>query len=670
MSARFRSTALLQIAAVIALIAMLLPLPVSPARAADEEPLAIASFTCDWLSWDQYTLAPKITLTAPVDGYEGIIIRSNRPDILYGNIGQNGFLISFHEGMTEAETWIYRDWIRHPAVDTEVTLYAFLGDQIETCTVVIPSTPAPALTLKSLTCGVNQNDGYLHGTLELEGGPATPEMLVPVTFSMPEMVQGPSGFYFFGGDTSRDLRWNAFADVIDVEVTMTATWQGNTVSCTFVIPARPATATPTISPAAIESVRCWMAGGGGTERAISVNIILSEPAVADTEIRVSTDRPDIVIMPESGSLWALFRAGQTTGGVSAEGLYDNPVEDTVVTMTAYGANGEKSCQITLEGTHETPTVTPTKDLTPSATPSPTATRTPIPPPALESLDLQVSSRGGNRTRIIACLDRPSPYSGFTVTMTSDRPELVPVLSTFWFNKGQTCQQDWPVVLPVRYSALVTITATDGGTTLTESTLVRPVRPIVYTQVGSRALGQSKVTVCDKVRASEGGTQVGLSSSHPDIFPVPGSVEIPAGSACRSITVPVGFVPSRTEVTITATFGNVTRTGMTVVRRMGAPEPPTATPTESVEATSTSEPTATETIEATPTETSTATIEPSVTETVDPTLTPTPTAIETETPIPTDTPADVPTVAETETPVPTATSEPGIVEAAIRGRIAA
>src|SRR5690606_33793338 len=158
-------------------------------------------------------------------------------------------------------------------------------------------------------CEVRQGTGIVRATLELEGGPATPEMRVPVTFSNPEIVDGPVGFYFFGGETFRESGWSVYRDVVNIEVTMTATWKSSTLSCTVVVPGYPATATPTISPDSIESMACRFGGEPGVDRLIVVDLTLTEPAAADTLIRVTTNRLDIVIMPKGGALWAEIPAG-------------------------------------------------------------------------------------------------------------------------------------------------------------------------------------------------------------------------------------------------------------------------------------------------------------------------------------------------------------------------
>jgi hypothetical protein len=234
--------------------------------------------------------------------------------------------------------------------------------------------------------------------------------------------------------------------------------------------------------------------------------------------------------------------------------------------------------------------TPTPVVTPNLTP--TATSTPLPPPVLASMSMQVGSRSGNPSRMRICVNRVLEIRHNDIALTSDHPEVFPVPPHMEILRGARCASLDVLVKDTRAPVLVTVTARLNDSVLTGTTLVRPARPAIYVQTGSRALGLSKVTVCDLVA----GSTVALVSDRPDIFPVPEALVIPAGRACQSIVVPVGAVNGATPVTITASFSAGARSGTTVVRTMGvaAAGAPSPAPSEALAPTETAVPLATET----------------------------------------------------------------------------
>jgi hypothetical protein len=230
--------------------------------------------------------------------------------------------------------------------------------------------------------------------------------------------------------------------------------------------------------------------------------------------------------------------------------------------------------------------------------------------------MQTGSRSGNPSKMTLCLDRAAPQGGTAITLVSDHANLFPVPGTVSIPPGSGCLSYNVLAGETRVGVPVTVSASLDKVTLTGTTMVRPARPAIYTQTGSRALGFSKVTVC---AATGGGAVVPLVSDRPDIFPVPAAVTIPDGRACLSIVVPVGYVSGPAPVTVTATFATGPKSGTTMVRNMGAAPPA---------------PTETATLTVTPDEAATAT--------------PTPVIVATDTPAPTETETVVPT--STDTPV--------------------
>jgi hypothetical protein len=350
----------------------------------------------------------------------------------------------------------------------------------------------------------------------------------------------------------------------------------------------------------IKSLACdnWMYDPGNEDQIWLITVGLTVPASADFKVQLTTDRPDIVVWttiyaaPSDGRVSIL--QGQSEGSLFLRSDFQ-PVE-TTVTVSAQDQVKTWTCKAVIPKKVNTPTPVVTPNLTPTVTP------TPLPPPKLSTMRMQTGSRSGNPSGIRICLDRDAPDNQASVALTSDHPAIFPVPAFIGIARDARCVSFNVLVRETRTAVPVSVTATFGARSLTGTTMVRPARPAIYTQTASRSLGQSKVTVCVQ---STAGANVPLTSSRPDIFPVPPAVTIPAGKACQSIVVAVGYVDSDTSVTVGAAFDSGPKTGTTVVKNFGVLPPATATNLP----TSTPLPTPTETLAptATATEPPTATV---------------------------------------------------------------
>jgi hypothetical protein len=330
----------------------------------------------------------------------------------------------------------------------------------------------------------------------------------------------------------------------------------------MMLPADPGSSGYAQAAFAIKSLACdnWMYDPGNEDQVWMITVALTEPAISDVQVQLTTDHPDIVT-------WTTIYAAPSDGRVHVpQGQVDGalflksdfqPAMTTIVISAGDGTN-TFTCEAVIPKKVNTPTPVVTPNLTP------TATRTPLPPPVLATLSMQVGSRSGNPSRIRICVNRVLEIRHNDIALTSDHPDVFPVPPYIEILKGNRCASFDVLVKDTRAPVLAMVTARLNGSVLTGTTMVRPARPSIYVQTGSRALGQSKVTVCDLVA---GGT-IALKSNHPDIFPVPESLVLPGGRTCQSIIVPVGAVNGATAVTITASFSAGDRSGTTVVRTMG------------------------------------------------------------------------------------------------------
>jgi hypothetical protein len=457
---------------------------------------------------------------------------------------------------------------------------------------------------------VNSTYYYIDITLTFDPNIPRPSPYVTlgsssVEFSFLHGLQGTDGLFhwFVGGNDSAKGRFdNQTYPFVDTTVTMTARYEDSVATCSVVIPGVPATATPTEAPLAITGITCELDGYTPLEwYYYRVTISTAAPVATDYSVKVIVDPPGAAQwfpkIPDER--WMTIRAGGTQGDESFR--VDSGVEDQHLTVWVQNRQSGLSCQITVPGTHmtATPTLTGTPPTaTPTRTPRPTATPRPA---VLSALHTQISSRSGHQTKITVCLAFAAEGGNVPIALSSSNSSLIAPPATLTILVGRGCASTNVAVAPFTGTETVTITATLGATSLESTTFVRPIRPSLRTQTGSRANGQSRVTVC----AEPGGTVVQLTSSEPILFPLPASVTIPNGHACFVIIVQVGSTVHPADVTVSATFPNATLTSHTVVRRMGGglapvseatstdtPIPPVATQTEA--ATMVLDPPATET----------------------------------------------------------------------------
>ncbi len=110
----------------------------------------------------------------------------------------------------------------------------------------------------------------------------------------------------------------------------------------------------------------------------------------------------------------------------------------------------------------------------------------------------------------------------------------------------------------------TRTPTPGpGITATPTIPPVPVLASVDTQTGSRAGGETRLSVCLEIPV--GGTVVGLISSHPDVISVPSQLTFSSGQRCYRMVRPIASVSKPVTVTFTATLGAQTLQTSTLVR---------------------------------------------------------------------------------------------------------
>jgi hypothetical protein len=199
-----------------------------------------------------------------------------------------------------------------------------------------------------------------------------------------------------------------------------------------------------------------------------------------------------------------------------------------------------------------------------------------PETALASLSITPAAMtGGQSGTGTVKLTDPAPAGGITVSLSSAIPALdVPVSVTV--GAGATTATFAVTALPVEATASGNISAAYAGVTRTAIvTVTKSNVALSSVTVQPRTItgGDSVIgTVNLNGPAPAGGAVVRLASKRPGKAVVPPNVTVPAGSASAQFEIATAVVKSKIAVTISASYGPVTKkTTLTVQKRKPAPK---------------------------------------------------------------------------------------------------
>ena len=213
----------------------------------------------------------------------------------------------------------------------------------------------------------------------------------------------------------------------------------------------------------------------------------------------------------------------------------------------------------------------------------------IAPTGLKSLSISPGSiSGGAQAGGIVMLSGQAPPGGAVVSLSSNSPAASPPPSVF-VNAGSFSASFAIPTTSVTQNTTATVTASWNGTTTQAQVVVLPqpqpasltLDPTAVTGTGGSSFG--RVTIASFQSTD---TTFQLTSSHPAIAQVPGSVIVPAGVTAGGFNVFTQHVASQTIVTISVTGGGVTRSATLTVNPDQAsppPPPPSSTATLTVTA---------------------------------------------------------------------------------------
>ncbi len=188
--------------------------------------------------------------------------------------------------------------------------------------------------------------------------------------------------------------------------------------------------------------------------------------------------------------------------------------------------------------------------------------------ALGSISVTPASiTGGNSATGSVSLTAAAPAGGGVVGLTSSSgaANLPPTVTV---NAGATSANFMVTTPPVSSATTAVITAAYNGVNKTAALVVQPPALASLTLSPSTALGGSPSTgtVSLSGTAPNGGILVTLSSSKPAKASVPANVTVAAGKNSATFTINTVAVTSGTSVTISASYGGVTKNATLTIQK--------------------------------------------------------------------------------------------------------
>jgi probable HAF family extracellular repeat protein len=181
--------------------------------------------------------------------------------------------------------------------------------------------------------------------------------------------------------------------------------------------------------------------------------------------------------------------------------------------------------------------------------------------ALKSFTLSASTvAGGKAVSARAELTSIAPPGGAVVHLESSNPAIAPVPAPFVVQQP-TAVRTFNIVPPVvSEPTTVTVSATYGLVTISQTlTVLPPALSVVSltrsTMIGACQTATAKVTLTGSAPA--GGARVALSSTTPGVH-IPSTITIAPGQTTASLTVSANAVHALSKGVFTAAFGGVTK----------------------------------------------------------------------------------------------------------------
>lgn len=308
---------------------------------------------------------------------------------------------------------------------TPVTITASTGSSAVSVSITVDPPSLKSLSLTSTITGGAPADGTL-----LLNGTAPPAGATVKLASDTAAVHVPAQVTVAAGSGSAQFTVQTDAVTTNTTATVTASWNGGSVSSQITLTPQVAPGSITISPTTTEGTN----GASGT-------VTLAAPVDHDVQITLSSSDPAIASVPPSVTV------GQFAGGAGFLITTSAPTAPTTVTITASGGAVTKTATLTVN-------------------PFPTG-------PAAASLTLNPTSvTGGGTSTATVTLSAAAPAGGAAVSLASGNTAAA-VPAGITVPAGATTATFTVTSSTVSASTSATISATAGGTTKTAVLTVTP-----------------------------------------------------------------------------------------------------------------------------------------------------------------------------------------------------
>jgi hypothetical protein len=314
------------------------------------------------------------------------------------------------------------------------------------------------------------------------------------------------------------------------------------------------TLTPQQPPLSLVLSPTSTTGTGGSFATVTI----ASPSSTDEVLQVASSNPSIASVPNG----VVIPAGSTTGGFNIS--TSSVSAQTVVTISVSGGGVTKTANLTVNPTAPTTTPPPTP-AAPSLL-SPAADGNVAQPIIFDWSDV------ANATSYEIQIDDSKNFSASltfrqTVSVSQATVTGLPAQRLFWrvraFNSAGVAGP---------FSATRRFTAQGGGSTSSPASLSAV--SVSPTSVVGGTAAQGTITLTGA--APSGGAVVTLSSANASVVSVPASVTVAAGASSATFGVNTSTVAANTGVTITATYGGVSRT-TTLTVTPASTSPPSSDP---------------------------------------------------------------------------------------------
>jgi hypothetical protein len=388
-------------------------------------------------------------------------------------------------------------------------------------------------SLKSLTISPSTISGGAQpqGIVMLNGQAPAGGAVVSLSSNSPS-VSPPASVTVAPGSFSASFPISTSSVTANTAATVTAIYNGASSQAQV-------TLTPQQPPSSLTLSPTSTTGTGGSSFA---TVTIASPSSTDQVLQVASSNPSIASVPNGVTI----PAGSTSGGFN---IFTTSVSvQTVVTISVSGGGVTRTANLTVN-----------PDAAPTPTPQPTPGAPTLLSPAsnarvAQPINFDWTDVSGATSYEIQIDDSNNFTAPLTLSQTVGVSQVtitgLPAQRLFWrvraFNSAGVAGP---------FSASRRFTAQAPSTTTTPASL-SAVSVSPSSIVGGNS-AQGTITLTGG--APSGGAVVTLSSANTAVVSVPASVTVAAGASSATFSVNTSGVTANTSVTITATYGGVSRT---------------------------------------------------------------------------------------------------------------